>query len=106
VIKPERSVEFLEAVSRSRIQNFLDITHPLGVRRVFVKQASQAFAQLRTRTMQAASDGAHGNTEQGADFLVPPAVEIFENDDCSVVGPKLVEGRLDNGLAFDTLEGP
>jgi hypothetical protein len=99
-------VNFLEVVSRSRIQNFLDITHLLGVRRVYVKQAAQPFAQFRARAMQAASHGPHGNTEQGADFLVPPAVEILENHDGSVVGPKLIEGRLNNGLAFDTLEGP
>ncbi len=68
-------------------------------------QAFQTIAKLSPGAMQATSNCSDRDVQDGTDFLVAPAVEIFHHDDGAVISTEFVEGSLDDTLALGALQG-
>ena len=69
-----------------------------------IDQTAKPIAKFATGTVQTAANRAHGHVEDGTDLLVTMAVKIFQDDDGTVFGTQLVEGRLDDLLALGPLQ--
>ncbi len=54
--------------------------------------------------MQAASYGADRYFQDGSDFLVSPAVKVFQDHDGAMFGAELAEGFFDDLFALGSLK--
>ena len=61
--------------------------------------------KLSPGAMEATSDCSDRDVQDGTDFLVSPAIEIFHHDDGAVISTEFVQGSLDNSLSLGTLQG-
>ncbi len=67
---------------------------------IFVYQAPKPIAKFTPSPVQPASHRADWHVQDRSDFLVAPAVKVFQNHDGPVFRTKLVQGGFDDLLAL------